>query len=153
MKICFDANVVIDIIGRPRSFPYSTFAYDVANVRRFEVVIASSTTPTVDYILSKNGFSGRYPCSPIDAMLELFDVIDVAEVDCRSASNNDMADYEDALIAEAALRNGVELIVTRDNRHFKDAPIKALSPEDFVRIFKPDNYDYEVFDLDKEGAR
>lgn len=146
MKACFDANVVIDILCRTASYPESLVAYDVANLCRFDVVITAATTPTIDYILGKYHFEDGEGRSNVSVLRTLFDIIDVTSDDCRRADHNDMADYEDALVAESALRNGADVIVTRNKRDFAHSPVKAFTPQEFVAAFKPDGYEFDMVD-------
>lgn len=53
-----------------------------------------------------------------------------------------MDDYEDALISHAALRHGVDLIMTRNKKDSAHSPVTALTPGEFVAAYKPDNIEY-----------
>ena len=75
-------------------------------------------------------------------LLEMFDILDVTASDCQQAIDSDMNDFEDAVIAASAKRNNVNLIVTRDEHGFDDAPLASMTPFDFVRHFKPANVEY-----------
>ena len=54
-----------------------------------------------------------------------------------------MSDYEDALIAYAALRNDVDLIITRNAKDFAQSPVSIMEPAEFVRIYRPSCIGYE----------
>jgi len=43
-----------------------------------------------------------------------------------------LADFEDAMIVAAALREEARLILTRNQRDFQGAPLPVQSPEDFL---------------------
>lgn len=58
-----------------------------------------------------------------------------------------MKDYEDALIAHSAARNGVDVIITYSMKDYANSPVKALLPTDFVALFKPDNVSYAEIEL------
>lgn len=145
MKVCFDANVIIDIVGRAHAFPDSFFAYDVANIRHFDAVVTAAMTPTIDYVARQyrdDGFDSS------GFVLAMFDVIDVAQSDCTRARSSDMTDYEDALIAQSCLRNGVDVIVTRNPDDYVQSPVAAMTPVQFVEAFKPADYDYANLEFD-----
>jgi len=61
-------------------------------------------------------------------------VLDVNEEDCREALKLPMQDYEDALLAYCAKRHMIDYIVTRNLKDFVGSPVKATSPEDFLKI-------------------
>lgn len=142
MKVCFDSNAVIDIFVKDQWFFDSFAAYDVAALKRFDACISAASTSDIVYVLHRRGLSRKESLNALPSLLDLFDVFDVTAADCRNAEQSFMTDYEDALLAYAAYRNGVDLIVTRNTRDFKDSPVKAISPKEFVTLFKPDNIEY-----------
>lgn len=142
MKVCFDSNAVIDIFVKDQWFFDSFAAYDVAALKRFDACISAASTSDIVYVLHRRGLSRKESLNALPSLFDLFDVFDVTAADCRNAEQSLMTDYEDALLAYAAYRNGVDLIVTRNTRDFRDSPVKAISPKEFVTLFKPDNIEY-----------
>ena len=59
-----------------------------------------------------------------------------------------MKDFEDALIAHSAARNGVDAIITYNIKDYVNSPVKAFLPADFVTMFKPDNVSYAEVELE-----
>ena len=43
-------------------------------------------------------------------------------------------DFEDALQRECALENGIEILVTRNTRHYPKTDVAILSPADFLQL-------------------
>lgn len=144
MKICFDTNVVIDILARSSKYPESYFACDIANLRRFESYIPASSVTDIAYVLHRFGHSSEQIRKNLKTVYSLFDIIDVNGTDCHRAADSAMEDIEDAVIAEAALRNGIDIIVTRNGSDFKHSPVPIISPKDFVRQFCPPDYEYDI---------
>ena len=54
-----------------------------------------------------------------------------------------MKDFEDALIAESAARNGMDPIITSNVKDYKHSPVQAMAPQQFVKSFKPANVEYK----------
>ena len=142
MRVCFDTNVVIDILGKSEWFATSFAAYDVANLNKFDTCLAASAIPDIAYILQRRGLSPKRMRAALPDLLEMFDILDVTASDCQQAIDSEMDDIEDAVIAASAQRNAIDLIITRNERGFKDAPIASMTPFDFMRHFKPANIDY-----------
>ena len=46
-----------------------------------------------------------------------------------------MSDLEDALQVAAAESWGADLVVTRNLRDYRRSPVKAISPDDFLKKF------------------
>jgi len=42
------------------------------------------------------------------------------------------SDFEDAVVAAAAESSGCEVIVTRNVRDFRDSPVPAVTPEEYL---------------------
>ena len=62
--------------------------------------------------------------------------LDVTAEDCRNALRNGMNDYEYAIIAESAIRNDIDCIVTRNTKDFKNATIPIYTPAEFLRLLR-----------------
>ena len=52
--------------------------------------------------------------------------------DIVNAVESDMSDYEDAVIAATAKRNRIDFIITRNTKDFKESPVPALTPSQFI---------------------
>ena len=148
MKVCFDTSVVIDIMGKTAWFKDSFAAYDVAMLRKFELLLSVSSTTDIVYVLHSRGLlSKKQARAALETIFRLFDLMDNEPSDCRFAYESDMGDYEDALIAYAAKRNDVDLIVTRNKGDFAHSPVPAVTPEEFLAVYCPDGVEYELVDF------
>lgn len=149
MKVLFDTCVVIDIFGKSSFFFDSFCAYDVALIRGFDPCLSVSSTTDICYLLHARGFADKKRAAELTAKcLELFDLVENTGQDCMRACNNSMSDYEDALIAASAYRADVDLIITRNAKDFKNSPVAAMTPSQFVEAFKPDNITYANLDFE-----
>ncbi|MCL2808010.1 MAG: hypothetical protein FWD27_07655 [Coriobacteriia bacterium] len=84
-----------------------------------------------------------------EALLQLLDVaeiLDARSVDVKRALKSHMPDYEDALLAQMAHRNHVDIIITRNTKDFEHSPVPAMAPRQFIELYKPNNVEYAVFD-------
>lgn len=68
----------------------------------------------------------------ISKILTLFDLVDTLGVDCKKALISQMSDYEDAVMAETALRLKMDCIVTRNVRDYRKAGLAVLTPEELA---------------------
>lgn len=149
MKVLFDTCVVIDIFGKSSFFFDSFCAYDVALIRGFDPCLSVSSTTDICYLLHARGFADKKRTAELTAKcLELFDLVENTGQDCMRACDNSMSDYEDALIAANAYRADVDLIITRNAKDFKNSPVAAMTPSQFVEAFKPDNITYANLDFE-----
>ncbi|MCL1797871.1 MAG: PIN domain-containing protein [Eggerthellaceae bacterium] len=148
MKILFDCNVVIDVWGKTDDFFLSYASFDTALTKEFCPCITATSIITIGYVLAARKYLDK-PTSrqAIGSLFDIFEILDIAPSDCRQAYESDMDDYEDAHIAYAAKRHGVDFIITRNKRDFLKSPVPALTPEEFLHIYKPDYLEYEMVDF------
>ena len=143
MKLCFDTNVVLDILAASDWLLDSFTAYDIALLLGCKPCIPASAVTDIAYIAHRRGFSKHQVLESLPNLFDQFDIMDTTAANCRNALLNGMEDYEDALLAETCRSNGVDLIITRNLRDFENSPVPAVSPAEFVRIYQPANYVYE----------
>lgn len=138
VKILFDTNVIIDLWDDTEDFEHSYQAVDIALHRGFDACITTSMAPSIAYLLTaRKIMSKRKAHDAFGKVMELFEMLDVASVDCRCAHEDGKGDFEDDLIAWVAYRHGVDFIVTRNKRDFSRSPVPALTPGEFVGIYQP----------------
>lgn len=142
MRVCFDVNVIVHLFARSDKCADAVFAYDVANLREFDVFVPASALADIAYILHRRGLTAEQVDESLEAMFQMFDVVDANGSDGQRAHRNAMGDFEDAIIAESCSRNGIDLILTKNLKDFRESPVAAMDPSDFVRIYKPAEYNY-----------
>lgn len=147
MRFCFDTCIAIDIAQKSERFAVSFAAFDVALVCQHEVFLPVQAMPTIPYVLHRRGLSNREALHETRVLSQLFRILDATESDVRQAFECSMPDFEDAIIAQAAARNGVDFIITNNLKDFENSPVRALSPQQFVEFFKPRDYTYQEASL------
>lgn len=144
MKVLLDTCVAVDILGTTQYFADAFAAYDIALYKKMDVCLSVSSTTDIVYLLHSRGFSSKSEARTIaERFMELFTLVDNTPSDCEQAATSKMADYEDALIAYSAARHGINFIITRNKKDFAASPVPALTPEEFIALYKPTCLDYE----------
>lgn len=46
-----------------------------------------------------------------------------------------MKDFEDAVQSQSAIESGIQLVVTRNVKDFKAAPLQVMTPDEFLSTF------------------
>lgn len=135
-------SVITDLFTQTDQLRDAFFAYDVAQSRQFDTYMPASALADIAYILHRRGLDKRTVNTALDSLFAMFEVVDVNGPDGQRAHSNAMRDFEDAIIAESCARNGIDIILTRNVKDFRDSPVPAMAPDEFVRIYKPAGYDY-----------
>jgi predicted nucleic acid-binding protein len=68
----------------------------------------------------------------VDWLLRYFEVAGTTHRELKRARRLDWPDFEDAVVAAAAESYSCTHIVTRNVRDFRDSPVPALTPEEFL---------------------
>lgn len=137
MKIMIDTNIVLDVLGRREPF----FAQSEAILRlvaegKARGAITANTVTDIYYILRKS-LDHETLKAALLGLMELLEVADVTGLECLAALGLPMKDYEDALLACCAKSWGADCIVTRNVKDFAGSPVRALSPDDFLKTIPP----------------
>lgn len=134
MKILFDTNVVLDVLLARR--PHLTASATVMGaVEAGDITgVLGATTVTTLYYLAQRAVGPRLAKQHLVTLLGLFEVAPVDADVLRDALHLGLADFEDAVLHEAARHAHATGIVTRDQEGFKRSHLPVYSPEELVAI-------------------
>ncbi len=133
MKIVLDTNVIMDLLADRR--PFADNAESIMQLVAKEVIAAAVTANSITdlaYLLRKHLPDGDAIRLALLDLMGLVEVIAVGREQCVRATELPVHDYEDALLAVCAKQWGADMIVTRNTRDFRQSPIQAVTPGDFL---------------------
>lgn len=132
MKVLFDTNVVLDLLlAREPHLEPAIRLFSLVDRGAIDGVLCATTLTTIHYIASRT-------VGPEDVarhLGELLDMFEVAAVDAnvlRDAIALPFADFEDAVLHEAARHAGAQAIVTRNLRDFSGAELPVFEPRELL---------------------
>ncbi|MDR0199587.1 MAG: PIN domain-containing protein [Streptococcaceae bacterium] len=132
-KIILDTNVVLDYFLERPDFAEDTHRLFQTSRQTYELCITSHTVSDI-YYLSRSSFETHALLKEkLDNLYSFVKILDVNEADCKKALMSNVSDYEDAILAECALRHKAVAIITRDNNDFKNAKVSNYSPKEFLK--------------------
>ena len=132
----FDTNVVLDVLLDRE--PFATVgAHLFSQVERGVVpgYLCATTVTTVHYLAEKV-LGVEQARQKIRHLIRLFEVAPVNRAILEAALASRLADFEDAVLHEAALHVGAKGIVTRDPAGFKGARLPVYSPDELWRALQ-----------------
>ncbi|MGI9175025.1 MAG: PIN domain-containing protein [Rhodothermales bacterium] len=137
-RICFDTNVVLDVLldRAPFAQPAARLIDAVAQ-GDVEGLLGATTLTTVDYILRRHR-DRAVARQGLLWLLALFDVAPVARPALEAALVLDWPDFEDAVLHEAARLARAEALVTRNAADFGAATLAVYTPDELLAILKRD---------------
>lgn len=136
MKVVIDTNIVLDVaLARADLVDSSRKVLTWAITHPGSAYISWHSIATLAYFLSKQSGDKRARRF-IAELAARIHVIGGSERELLRATKLPLNDLEDAMIAAIAENLSATHIVTRNLRDFKKSPVKALSPEAFVRLLE-----------------
>ena len=134
MKLLLDTNIVLDLLMD--RMPFADAAAELfSKVEDGSATgyLCGTTIATIYYLTAKVVGTPRAQ-EEIKKLLRLFEVAPVNRPVLQSALTVGFADFEDAVIYEAARHVGAEAIVTRNQKDFKKSKIPVYSAEETIKI-------------------
>ena len=127
-----DTNVVLDVmLARERFLSHSAAVLAAAETSRCRAFLCGTAITTIHYIATRQIGAGESRARMADLM-SIFEIAPVNRAVLISALDSEFADFEDAVVHEAAVQVGADCIVTRNVPDFRAAQILVYAPEQFI---------------------
>lgn len=139
MKVLVDTNVIIDGLQNRGDFAKDAGKI-ILSAPEYGGHIAASSVTDIYYLQHRYYRDNKKTKRSLEKVLTLFDILDTTAADCRNALRSSIPDFEDAVLAESALREGIDCIVTRNAKDFKNSGITVYSPAEFLDKFQKDSH-------------
>ena len=94
-------------------------------------VVSDLTFCNVAYVLRKSLGSAQLR-NGLRVLKNHLTVVPVGEAVIAAVLENETTDFEDAVQLEAARANRVDVIITRNVRHFNNSPIRVCTPSELL---------------------
>ena len=117
-------------------FKASTLLLSEVERKNIEGYICSTTVTTIHYLVSKS-LGNKQAINQIKNLLQIFKVSQVDKVTLESALSSKYNDYEDSVLHESAVREGLDGIVTRNTKDFRFSKLHVYDPEELLKIIIP----------------
>jgi predicted nucleic acid-binding protein len=133
MKVLIDTNVLLDVALR--RWPFYIDAVKVFQQAKDGKIKGHVSVVSLKDMFYISGKSDRKLESfdIIEEMSSKFNVIDATAEDSVYALASDVKDYEDGLLVCSAIRNGMDAIITRNEKDFYEKDILIINPRDMDR--------------------
>jgi predicted nucleic acid-binding protein len=128
MTVLVDLNVILDVFQR-REPHYTDSAVLLSKMVEGDLdgSVPGHATTTIYYLVRRYADRERAE-ETVDWLLNHLTVIGATEADFRSARQLPIEDFEDAVVAQRAVRASADVIATRNTTDFDGAPVLAKPP-------------------------
>ncbi|MCD7832326.1 MAG: PIN domain-containing protein [Firmicutes bacterium] len=139
MNVIVDTCVIIDALQAREPFAEDSQAVCLA-VAEGKVVglIPAKSTADIYYIMHRSLHSNEVTRELLKKLFMSFGILDTTALDCQNALDSSMSDYEDAVLAETAKRSGVDYIITRNCKDYKQSSVPVKTPGELLTLLKPE---------------
>jgi predicted nucleic acid-binding protein len=136
VKTLFDTNVILDVLLDREPFSNDA-ALLLSKVEQSEIIgfICDTTVTTIHYIATK-ALGPSAASQHIKSLLSLFVIAPVNRMVLENAAASKFADFEDAVLHEAACHAGAKYIVTRNIGDFKYSKLPVFTPLEFIHALE-----------------
>ncbi|MEI7437866.1 MAG: PIN domain-containing protein [bacterium] len=132
MRVLLDTNVVLDVLLARQPFVgASAEVFGLAEHSRIEGLLCATTITTIDYLLTQT-MPRPAARQALQKLLELFEIAPVSRAVLEEALKSKLTDFEDAVLDQAGRLAGAEVIVTRNQKDFRQATLKILGPDELL---------------------
>lgn len=131
-KVFLDSDIIIDLISQRLPF-YNDAAqiFTLLDLNKF----MGFTTPVVFsnlfYILSKLK-NKSFAIKNLNKLRSILNILTVDEKTIDLSLASDFTDFEDAIQYYSSIENGINIIITRNKKDYKNCKIPVLSPKEFL---------------------
>lgn len=138
MRVLIDTCIVIDVLQHREPFWNDSYRVMLAIANRHaDGFVSAKSLTDIYYLTHRMTHDDKKTRKIISSLLIAVDLLDTAGIDCRRALSADISDYEDAVMAETAVRSGMDCIVTRNLRDYKNVPIPVYTPVELLQWIEP----------------
>jgi len=134
-KLFIDINVILDVaLAREPHLKSSQRILSHIERKKAGGYISASSCATIYYLIQK-GCDSRKALDYIRSLLELLSVVEVNKKTIERGLELETKDLEDSIQMACAEACQADYIITRDALHYKNSPIPALSPAEYLATF------------------
>lgn len=135
-KIFLDTNIILDFLGEREGFyEASAKIMTLADKKKIQVYTSPSSISNVFYVLAKYE-NPKITLEKIRKFKLLCSMSVMDEEVVEKAIHSDFKDFEDAMQYFSALASNCDIIITRNEKDFKNALIPVMNAEEFLQTLK-----------------
>ncbi len=132
-RILLDSDVIFDFVSARLPFYHDSLKiFTLAENKLVEVYTLPHLLINVWQIRGQMKIKSKAMIKSIGRLLTFMVILDEPATAVVKAANIARPDFEDSVTIECAVSGGLDYIITRNLKHFKESPIIALTPTEFV---------------------
>lgn len=135
MKVLIDTCVVMDFFQKREPFAEAAMnIFQKAAAEKFSGCITAKSATDIYYLLHRCTHSDKNARMILNKLFSIIGLLDSTADDIFRAISSDVSDFEDAVMTETAHRSGMDCIVTRNTKDYKNSQITVYTPEQLLEL-------------------
>ena len=144
MKLLVDTNVILDFLLQRDGFYEAARELIIRESESSAELVSASAITDIHYTvvsaLKKTGLAETEPEASMNSQQRIAQLLSFVSIVPVNRANIDYAlelawvDFEDAVQYSVAVANGVDYIVTRDQKGFREGDIPFVTPTEVLKI-------------------
>jgi len=130
--ILVDLNIILDYLGDRSGCEKAGELFAKCFQKQIKGYVCAHEITTLSYFLEKTCKSRSKNIKIITRIMQLFDVIEINKTVLEKSLQSHITDFEDAVLVESAKLKRVDCIITRNIKDFKNSPLPAILPEEYL---------------------
>jgi predicted nucleic acid-binding protein len=140
VRVLVDTNIVLDfLLQREPFFQDAELLFQSIEAGQVIGYVTATTLTDIFYISRKHTRSVEQARQAVSEILIAMVICPIDRSVLESAFNSGLDDFEDAVQIFGAIAQGLEAILTRDNKGFLSSPIPVLSIQELLRQLRTQN--------------
>lgn len=134
MRVLVDTNIVLDfLLQREPFFQDAELLFQATDAGQVIGYVTATTLTDIFYISRKHTRSVEQARQAVSETLTVMVICPIDRAVLESAFNSGLVDFEDAVQIFGAVAQGLDAILTRDNKGFLSSPIPVLSIQELLQ--------------------
>jgi predicted nucleic acid-binding protein len=142
VRVLIDTNIVLDfLLQREPFFQDAELLFQAIDAGQVIGYVTATTLTDIFYISRKHTRSVEQARQAVSETLTAMVICPIDRAVLESAFKSGLVDFEDAVQIFGAVAQGLDAILTRDNKGFLSSPIPVLSIQELLQQLGMQNRD------------
>lgn len=134
MRVLIDTNITLDfLLRREPFFQDAELIFQAIDAGQVIGYVTATTLTDIFYISRKHTRSVEQARQAVSETMTAMVICPIDRAVLESAFDSGLVDFEDAVQIFGAVAQGLDAILTRDNKGFLSSPIPVLSVQDLLQ--------------------
>lgn len=134
-KIFIDSDVIIDLLAKRNEYNEAAILFSRIEKNKDEGFTSPIVFANVHYIMAK--YIGKSKSiKNLKKLRKLLSILPIDEEVIDESLYSDAPDFEDPIQYITAYKQGMDFIITRNKKDYKDSKVSNLTAKEFLDIYK-----------------